>query len=162
MGLEDTLRLRDGVSSVTIDTRYWPIAIASWIGKPTEDLVRQYFAQADTRLIARARKGRLGFILITDATTADQPSPKARTLIADLTNAQPEDAMALSIGSFLVVDNAIIRGVVTALRWVLPRMRDVESVQTMEQALTRSLALLDGRKIPRPADCDARAYRRPA
>jgi hypothetical protein len=157
----DTTRIRDGASSVVIDVRPWPVVIATWFGEPTEDLVRKYFAEHAT-LLDRARRKEQRIVLVTDTFATQRPSAKARKLIADLTSAQPDDISKLTLGSFIVIESVLIRGAVTALRWILPRLAESESVDSIGAAFERAAALLDARGIPQPKGLVAREYRRPS
>jgi hypothetical protein len=156
----DPLYCIDGASTVVVDSRHWPVVFATWFDEPTERLVRSYFDN-HAKLLERARANREPFVLVTDTFATKQPSAKARKLIADLTNAQPAYAATLTIGSIIVIENAILRGVVTALRWILPRMADSESIATIGAAVDRSLQILDRSAISRPSGLSAQSYRRP-
>lgn len=156
----DPLWCLDGASTVVVDSRHWPIVFATWFDEPTERLVRTYFDN-HARLLERARANREPFVLVTDTFATRQPSAKARKLIADLTNAQPEYATSLLVGSVIVLESAILRGVVTALGWILPRMADSESIATIGAAVERALALLDRNGIARPSGLSAATYERP-
>ena len=158
---ESITRIRDGASGVVLDTRYWPVVFATWVGEPTQPAVVRYFDASDD-LFVRARKERTRFVLVTDAALAGRPSPKVRKLIADETNAQPSDALELTLGSIIVVENALIRGVVTALTWILPRLRDSQTVGSIEHAIDVALRTLDDARIPHPPGLAAASYRRPA
>lgn len=150
----------DGGSVVVLDARYWPVVFATWFDEPTESLVRKYFEAHDV-LLERGRANREPFVLVTDTFATKQPSAKARRLVADLTNAQPAHAASLTIGSIIVIESAILRGVVTALQWILPRMADSICVATISQAVERSLSTLDERGVKRPETLSAASYQRP-
>jgi hypothetical protein len=155
----EAVDMRDGSSRVVLDTTHWPIVFATWFGEPTEPLVAKYFKQHD-KTLQRARSTEQPFILVTDTFATKQPSAKARKLIADLTAAQPTDATKFTYASYIVIESALIRGVVTALRWILPRMADSESVDSVGKAIERSLALLDSKGVARPPHI--MKYKRPA
>ncbi len=159
--VEAITRIRDGGSTIVVDTQHWPVVFATWFGDPTEAAVTRYFEVHDT-LFVRARKERKPFVLVTDAAHAHRPSPKVRKLIADKTNAQPSDAAELTLGSIIVVENTLIRGVVTALTWILPRLKDSQTVGSIEDAVDVALRMLDDRRLVRPLSLSAAGYRRPA
>lgn len=157
----DPLYCFDGASAVVVDARSWPIVFTTWFDEPTERLVKSYF-ENHAKLLERARANREPFVLVTDTFATKQPSAKARKLIADLTNAQPAYATTLIVGSVIVLESAILRGVVTALGWILPRMADSESIATIGAAVDRALQLLDRNGIQRPAGLSAQTYKRPS
>jgi hypothetical protein len=156
-----TVRIREGACTIVLDTEHWPVVFATWFGEPNEAAVSRYFAKSE-ELFARARRARQKFVLVTDAASAERPSAKVRKLIADKTNQQPSDAPELTAGSIIVVENTLIRGVVTALTWILPRLSDSEIVSGIDIAISRALELLDGQRIARPATLGPGRYRRPA
>lgn len=156
-----TTIVADGGASVVIDPRAWPIVIATWFGEPTEMLVDRYFAAHDG-LLDRARRSRERIVLVTDAFATERPSAKARKRITDLTAAQPADVATITVASYVVIENPMIRGVVTALSWVNPKMAESQNVATITIALDRALASLDAAGIPRPASFTSSGYRRPA
>lgn len=156
-----TTIVADGEATVVIDPRGWPIIIATWFGEPTELLVDRYFA-AHAVLLDRARRSRERIVLITDAFATERPSAKARKRITDLTAEQPADVQTLTVASYVVIENPMIRGVVTALAWVNPKMAESENVASITIALERSLAALDAAGIPRPKGLTPSSYRRPA
>jgi hypothetical protein len=157
----ETFTIRDGACTIVVDAKHWPVIFATWFDEATENAVTRYF-EAHDKLLVRARGAREKFILVTDAAHSKRPSAKVRKLIADKTNAHPADAVDLTLGSLIVVENALMRGVVTALTWILPRMKDSEVVGNITEAIDRSLAILDAKGIARPTGLTAARYRRPA
>jgi hypothetical protein len=157
----DTTTIRDGASIVVLDAQYWPVVFATWIDEPSEGAVTRYF-EANEKLLTRARSSRERFVVVTDTAHTKRPSAKVRKLIADKTNAQPKDAVELTMGSIIVVESALIRGVVTALTWILPRMKDSEILGSISEAIDRALAILDSKGVARPKGLSASRYRRPA
>ena len=155
------VEIREGGCTIVVDSQYWPVVFATWVGEPNESAVTRYF-EASEPLWARARKERTRFVLVTDAARTGRPNAKVRKLIADKTNAQTPDTQDLAAGSIIVVENALIRGVVTALGWILPRLKDSTIVGGIEEAVTTALRLLDEQGLARPPGLTAQRYRRPA
>lgn len=151
----------DGEASVTIDDALWPILIATWFGRPTEHLVDQYFENHEV-FLQRARDERTRIVLITDTFATERPSPMARKRIIDRTEAQPADVRALTIESLIVIENPVIRGVVTALAWVYPKMAESKNVGSLALALEGSIDALRNAGIAAPKHLVPSAYRRPA
>lgn len=151
----------DGESSVTIDDALWPIVIATWFGRPTEDLVDRYF-DLHAQLLERAREEHTRLVLVTDTFATERPSPMARKRIVDRTEAQPSDVRHLTVESFIVIENPVIRGVVTALAWVYPKMSESKNVGSLAAALEGSIDALRNAGIATPKHLVPSAYRRPA
>lgn len=151
----------DGESSVTIDDALWPILIATWFGRPTEGLVDQYFQNHDV-FLQRARDEGTRIVLITDTFATERPSPMARKRIIDRTEAQAKDVRYLTVESYIVIENPVIRGVVTALAWVYPKMAESKNVGSLAIALEGSIEALRTAGIAAPKHLVPSAYRRPA
>jgi hypothetical protein len=160
-GPAQLVTLVDGEASIVIDARLWPIVIATWFGRPSETLVEQYFTAHD-RYLQRARDERGKLVLITDTFATERPSPVARKRIVELTKMQAPDTRSLTLESYIVIENAVIRGVVTALAWVYPQMSESQNVASLGVALERArLSLMEAGLRP-PVDLVASAYARPA
>lgn len=142
------------------DPTHWPIAIATWVGPADEAGVRRFFAWNE-RVVERAR-GTGGYVLITDADRAQRPAPSVRRLVAELTDAMPEDATALSVGNYVVVSSRLIRGAMTAMQWLSNEPWTSVLVGTMHEALVAALDDLDHAGLPRPTGLDPTCYARPA
>ncbi len=155
-------RIREGSCTVVLDTQYWPVVVTTWFGEANEAAVRRFFTEHDARVFARAQRERTPFVLVSDAAHAERPSAKVRKLLADRTSAQSKDLEDLTLGSIIVVENALIRGAVTAMSWILPRMKDMVVVGDIGTAINRALEMLDARRMVRPATLSAARYRRPA
>jgi len=151
----------DGESSVTVDDALWPIVIATWFGRPTEDLVDRYF-EHHSELLQQARDEQTRIILISDTFATERPSPLTRKRIVERTEAQPEDVRYLTIDSFIVIENPVIRGVVMALAWVYPKMAESKNVGNLSLALEESIEALRKAGIAPPKHLVPSAYQRPA
>lgn len=123
--------------SIVVDDSLWPIVIATWFGEPSEALVEKYFAHHAT-LLERARGWGERIVLVTDTFATERPSPRARKRIVELTEAQPKDTLELTVKSYIVIESAIMRGVVTALSWVYPKMAESENVASLAIAIERA------------------------
>jgi hypothetical protein len=159
--VEGLVIVREGTSSVVLDSRAWPVVITTWFGTPTEVLVDRYFDQHAT-VLERARKNSDRIVLISDTFATERPTATARKRIADRTSAHAKVAQSITLASFIVIENALIRGAVTALSWIIPSMDENELVDSIETAIDRGLAALDAAGIARPAGLRGRTYHRPA
>ena len=157
-----TCRIREGSCTIVLDTQYWPVIITTWFGEANEAAITRFFVENDARVFARAQRERTPVVLISDAAHAERPSAKVRKVLADKTSSQSKDVEDLTLGSIIVVENALIRGAVTAMSWILPRMKDMIVVGDIATAIDRALELLDDRRIVRPPMLSPARYRRPA
>lgn len=134
---------------MVVSDAHWPVVIATWFGRPTEALVEKYFAD-HRRHLDRARSAGERLVLITDTFATERPHPVARKRIVELTEAQGELANALTLKSFIVIENPVIRGVVTALAWVYPKLGASENVGSLSQAVEGAAAALRSLGIAAP------------
>ena len=153
--------LRDADSAVVIDDSARGIVFATWFGEPTIPLVDRYFEWHGAYL-DRLRKERGRFALITDTFATARPSPNARKRIADRTAALGPDTQELTVGSYLVVENALIRGAITALAWLHAPLAETQAVGSPALAIDAALRDLDAAGIPRPTNLSPATYKRPA
>ena len=146
---------------IVLDSRFFPILIATWYGDATEEDVDGFF-DWQTRLADRARAVGTQYVMVTDASAAARPKPSVRRRVAQRTNEMP-DVKAINAAAYVVLDNPLIRGALTAMQWI---SRDnwgdqTTVVATCQEALERSLADLDRVGAVRPEGLDPTAYQRP-
>ncbi len=94
---------------------------------------------------ARARKNMTRHVFVGVARAV--PSARERKLIASLSNQVPVADRALFVSSVLVVQNPIIRGVITALGWLVPGLPPFECVESTGQAVPAAAAILRKHRI---------------
>lgn len=156
---DGSIAIIDGEASIIIDERHHPVIVTTWFGEATIDTVDQYYDWLGPRLAkARARGERL--VLLNDTFAVERPTPMVRKRLAEKTKAQNQDHGRAMVGSVVVIESALIRGAVTALGWILPSLADSEFVGSLEEAIDRSIAILDREGIRAPSGL--RSYRRPA
>jgi hypothetical protein len=150
---------RDVDSALTLDSRYFPVLITRWSGKPTPTLAEAYFRWHDAMLY-RAEFEETRVVHVTDANEAKQPDAPVRKFIADSSAARAGVAH-VALNSYVILESKLIRGVLTVIGWV---MGDAKSNQIMtpnlEQALDQALTDLDKAKIDRPRGLEPTAYER--
>jgi hypothetical protein len=146
--------------SIANDDTFFPILISTWFGSPTETLVRSYYRWLHEQL-DRSKRERLPLIIVTDSGPAGVPSAEVRRLIADLTlEWDKAGATEARVGSYVVIENALMRGVITTLNWLHGNLQS-ENVATCERALTLALNDLSRRRVPAPTGLVPAKYRRP-
>lgn len=118
-----------------LDDSAWPIVYARFEGEATVEGFDEYARWVEVQ-IKRAVKTNERFVNITDTRGKMQVSPEVRRHMADWVARQEETGLsAASLGSIVVVDSMIIRGVMTAISWVSrAQMVNVSSVATAADA----------------------------
>jgi hypothetical protein len=143
-----------------LDDSAWPVVYARFRGVATTEGYDEY-AHWLERQIERATHEKGKIVSINDTIGAIQVSSEVRRHIASwLERHNAAGASAVTAGSFVVINSAVVRGVMTALSWVAKdRMGGVVSVSSVEEAWDGALAALAVDGIPvavkRPAWLDA-------
>jgi hypothetical protein len=151
----------DADDVIVVDDTYFPILMATWFDSPSEAAVRGYFAWLD-EMLERAKKTRVPLVNVTDSTLAGIPTATVRRVIAELTKAwQAAGADASRVTSFVVVDKAVIRGVLQVLAWLHGDLSS-KQVATCEEALTGALDVLARAGCKTPQGLSPKAWQRPA
>lgn len=123
--------------SFTIDDTQFPLLITVWRGASTVSDIGAY-AAAMNRYMARALAEGRSVALVDDATAITATSPEVKKAIAAL-----GPPASVVVGTWVISDSALIRGVVTALRWLNPAMANVRMVASFDRALREARAALD-------------------
>jgi hypothetical protein len=150
---------QEGDAVVVAEERFAPIYVSTWFGEATERVVMDYFAY-HRRMMDEHIRARRPFAIITDATDAERPSPKVRSLIAEITDASA-DPGALMVGNYLVLSNALVRGAFTAMQWLSRKRWPTIVVATPAEAVSRALDELAKVGAPLPSITPA-GYVRPS
>jgi hypothetical protein len=146
----DVVVIEDGEALIVVDERSWPIVTSTWFGAATVPLVDAYFAHSD-RQLDRAKASHAQLVMITDTYATKPPPAKVRQRIAELSRVQSPRSQPVVLDSITIVENALIRGVVTALSWIDPSMARTKNVGSYQAALDEGLATLKAAGIAPPA-----------
>lgn len=130
---------------ITINTDHYPFVLASYRGDHySEATLGAMFAQ----MTDIARKSiRDGTFHVAVTLGGANMNAAQRKIVSDLLAAYPAEYMERTTGSFVIVPSAVVRGAMTALRWIAPKLVMVESVATVEEAMRAGTARLRERGI---------------
>jgi hypothetical protein len=142
-------RIVDESGEIVMDERWFPVLVVTWLDSPGLDAVRRYF-EWNERMIDRVRAGPGAYVNITDSLEAHRPSPRVRALVAELTDAMPDDATELGVGNYVVFGSALIRGALTAMQWLSRDPWNITMVASLRQAIERSLDDLEVADVAPP------------
>ncbi len=110
----------------------------------TEDEFRKFFETSRAiRQRATREKTRYVSIVMTEALL----DARERKLIAEYSNSLPAEHMAGYIGCVLIIPNGVLRGIITALTWVIPRLPPLAGVRTAEEAVQTATDMLKKSQI---------------
>lgn len=125
----------DGV--VHIDDRHFPLIVMYWVGTPDAELCTDVFAWRDKMLERAAAKGEFA-IVIHHTNKMVNPSATARRRTAEVAPAGPQ-----LLGNYVVANNPLLRGVMTALKWMAGDSIKITTYAKIDDALTTALKALD-------------------
>jgi hypothetical protein len=152
--------LRDKDAAIVVDDSAGGIVFATWFGEATISLVDQYY-EWNEAVLERARRERTKFVLVTDTFGAARPSPAARKRIAERFARMPRDVGEITIASYIIIENALLRGVVTALAWMDPRLEGSVTVASVPLAIEGAIKSLTAAGVTPPANLTPESYKRP-
>ena len=91
-----------------------PVAVvAAWDDLTLDDV------EAMRKFYSRCHATGLRFISVVDARRCNAPAAPIRRALADMTNAFEPEVRGRSIGTAVILDSAVLIGVLTALRWFI-------------------------------------------
>ena len=143
-----------------IDDRYAPVLISIWRGRSELENVKWHWAEHNAIIEEFVRRGQR-FVLVSDASEAERPSPTVRKFFADSSDASPKEWADFTLANYVVFTSAVMRGTLTAISWVSERAARIKTAASVQEAIERALADLDAAGIPRPAGLDPANYRPP-
>lgn len=126
------------VRQITVETSFYPFVLLSFRA-PTDADYRGLF-DTMTQLSRKALRENTKHVCII--VSGSNISPGTRKLIASLVERFPEELMSPFAGSYVIMDNTLLRGLLTALRWLSPRLANLETPATLEEAITAGAARL--------------------
>jgi hypothetical protein len=150
----------DGSAAVVVDTRHEPIVISTWFGAPNTALVERYFDWLGETLGGFAAT-KTGYGLINDASDAGRPDPMVRRLLAERGDVVSAESVHLMLGSYTVISNPLVRGVMTALSWVRRGSWQTTLAASCAEAIAGLHATFEQQGQRFPAQLRAAEYRRP-
>lgn len=146
-----------GIDALATEDMFFPVVVSTWFGPPTEPLVRGYFAWLAEQ-VERAQRSNLPLVNITDAGLARSPSAEVRRLIADETKRMKGGQRPVK--DYVVIENAVMRGVLNAISWLHGDLRAV-MVATTAQAIDAAIRDLAHAGCPAPSGLQPLRWRRP-
>jgi hypothetical protein len=145
---------------IVVDDSHFPVIVSTWIDAPTEQAVRGYFAWLD-EMLARAVRDDTPIVNVSDAGQAELPTAEVRRLVADLTGEwERRGADSGRVTSLVVIESAVMRGVLNALAWMHGNFK-TRQFSTCEEALAAALHVLERARCPAPPLLVPSQWRRP-
>jgi hypothetical protein len=127
--------------AIVIDDRYAPLIITTFLGE-TDLVLGKWFEEAHKKIILNHGVQGRRVLSIADATLAVKPTPDMRRFWAELSDRTTPTMKEATLATFLVVSNPLIRGAITAISWMSPSLRDLESFATIDLAIREAFQRL--------------------
>jgi hypothetical protein len=130
---------------VNIDAEQFPLILVRWSGAVSEHELITFFREMD-KLADRAAEARRHYAVVSQGEADFTPTQRKR--LADWTAGFPEARAQWDLGNFVVLESAAARGVLTAVRWLSPKLSKVFVYPSLAQARAAAeerLAAANGR-----------------
>ena len=143
---------------VILDDVHYPLLISRWEGTLTSQAARDSFV-AVHEVFARAQaRGELVWSVV-DAIDTQRPDALTRKTLQEINDdGEQRYPGVLRKPTYAAMTNVIIRGAVTAMRWISTSIIDLEAHATMEEALTAALASMRAAGIEPELPLDPATY----
>jgi hypothetical protein len=140
---------------IAVSSEHYPFVLLDiGRGPRPEEAYRRAF-EAIHEINVRARPAGTRHVMI--AAGRNHPDARERKILAELSNGLAPWETALCVVSVVVIPNPLMRGALTALRWLIPRMAPVDGAATSDRAVELAEEYLRKHEIPFRADSPAAA-----
>lgn len=131
-----------------LDDSLYPVLVTRWAGETTLEELERFIAWYDGQLKKAIERKDLIFS-ISDAGSLLKSAPPVRKRVAEWMNLKTEAEVAVVLYSIMIIQNPIIRGVLTAVTWMSNR-KETKIMRSVEDALALAETALPERGIPLP------------
>ena len=145
-------KLQDQGCIVLVDQRFEPVIIVSFCGAVSEKLLREFIAWYRGYLMSLQAGGK--FVMINDPSRVTVHLPGNRKVGAEELKKLSPLMELHQLDNILVIDNALLRGALTAVGWLLGSKKVGTLVKDMPEAITTALRALTSRGLAVPAGLD--------
>ena len=136
------------MSRVLVDSRWFPLLLQRWPNNVTDEDLDQFFPIIDDAARRAERENVVYACVVLGPADLDVAQ---RRRVAKWVRNMPKELRHRNCGSFVVVAGPIQRGVITALRWIVPELRDVYAVDSLDAGLQAAFSALRKNGVRPPA-----------
>jgi hypothetical protein len=134
----------------SVDERFAPILLFDMQGDPSDEALERYITQVGT-VMSRALETNKQYVAIV--LSEHMPNASERARIAKAHERITVEQARVTVASFVLMKNPLLRGILTAMRWVMAeKLATVRPVKSYEDAFDEALAELKLRGIAPPND----------
>ncbi|HXS16608.1 MAG TPA: hypothetical protein VN764_05450 [Polyangiaceae bacterium] len=140
-------RVKEGATgAIVIDDRYSPLIVSTFIG--VVDLpLGQWFEQENVRMVQREHARGRRIIHVHDTSNIEKTPPEMRKFWAEMSSRNETMLELCVIETPLVITSTLMRGVMTAVGWLNPKVAKLNAYSTVEQAIRACVVRLAGEGI---------------
>ncbi len=131
---------------IIVESKFYPYVLMSYRGEHHGEAELRIMLER-TRVIGQnALRAGTRHVYVTLGSTTMTAAD--RKLMASLMVDFPAELLALILGMYVIVENPIVRGALTALRWISPKLVMIEPVSSIQAAMDAAEATLGKHGIP--------------
>lgn len=134
---------------IVFDARYSPLIISTFFGKCDLEAARWHTDLINQVTLQAARRGQR-VITISDASHSDRPTAEARKFWADNMSTGSATVQAATLGTYVVFSSAVVRGALTAIGWLNPEVKKIETFGTLPEAVHAAVRRFAKERLPAP------------
>jgi hypothetical protein len=144
--------------TIVVDDRYAPLIVSTFLGEV--DLSQGlWYERIVLGVITREATGGRRVVSVHDASRATRTTAEMRQFWADMSARNAATMESRTLANLVVVTNPLMRGVITAVGWMNPKVASLKIFPTLDAATTDALRLL--REAGTPAALPPGGYRLP-
>lgn len=132
------------LTAIQVDSTWFPLLIQRWDGKADDAALDSFCLAVDDVARRALRESTAYATVVISATRADVDGAQRRRL-ARWMRSTPVELRERSAGVFIVLASPLQRGTISALRWLVPEMKDVFASESVDAALGAALLALTER-----------------
>jgi len=136
-------------SGIHVDARWFPLILQRWPDEQVVDADLESFIRTIDDVAKRAVAERTFYAVIVRGKTELHAGQRRR--IGKWVREMPRELRERSAGSFVVISGPMQRGILTALKWIIPELKDVFPAESLEAAVGAAYAALAQRGVKAPA-----------
>ncbi|HSU42350.1 MAG TPA: hypothetical protein VLJ38_22365 [Polyangiaceae bacterium] len=143
---------------VIVDNRYGPLIVSTFVGE-VELSQGLWYERTILDVIGREAAGGRRVVSIHDASRVTKTSAEMRRFWADLSARHSATLESRTLANVIVVSSPLMRGVLTAVGWMNPKVAALKLFPTLDTAVAEAQKLL--RAAGTPVTIPAGGYRLP-
>ncbi|HTQ07575.1 MAG TPA: hypothetical protein VMI54_27150 [Polyangiaceae bacterium] len=144
--------------SVIVDDRYSPLVVSTFTGEVELEQGRWY-ERVILEIIARSVSEGRRVASVHDTSGVTRTTAEMRQFWAEMSSRNGNTLESRTLANLVVVTNPLMRGVLTAVGWMNPKVASLRLFPSLDAAVTEALKLL--RDAGTPVTLPAGGYRTP-